>query len=72
MGYQINHIKHNINTSGSNQLNSLAHLELIINRNIFLPVKVSQGDLQLVRLLAGQSVEVVKAKPTLSLKIIRL
>ena len=66
MGYQINHKKHNINTSGLNQLNSLAHLELIINRKILLPVKVSHDDLQLVRLLAGQSVEVVKAKPALS------
>ena len=66
MGYQINHKKHNINTSGLNQLNSLAHPELIINRKILLPVKVGHDDLQLVRLLAGQSVEVVKAKPALS------
>ena len=55
-----------------NQLNSLAHLELIINRNILLPVKVGHDDLQLVRLLAGQAVEVVKAKPALSLKNIEL
>ena len=35
---------------------------------VLLPVKVGQGDLQLVISLAGQSVEVVKAKPALSLK----
>ena len=72
MGYQINHKKHNINTSGLNQLNSLAHLELIINRKILLPVKVSHDDLQLVRLLAGQAVDPLKTKPALSWKIIRL
>ena len=47
-------------------LNSLTHLELVVDSNILLPVKVSHGDLQLVILLAGQSVEVVKAKPALS------
>ena len=53
-------------TSGSIQLNSLSHLELVVNSKILLPVKVSHGDLQLVILLAGQSVQVVKAKPALS------
>ena len=43
----------------------LPHLELFINSNILLPVKVGQGDLQRVRLLAGQAVEVVKTKPHL-------
>ena len=42
----------------------LPHLELFINSNILLPVKVGQGDLQLVvRLLAGQVVQLIKAKP---------
>ena len=52
------------------QFNSLSHLELVINSKILLPVKVGHGDLQLVISLAGQSVEVFKAKPALSLKII--
>ena len=52
------------------QLNSLSHLELVVNSNILLPVKVSHDNLQLVISLAGQSVEVVKAKPALSLKMI--
>ena len=46
------------------------YLELVINSKILLPVKVGHGDLQLVILLAGQSVEVFKAKPTLSLKMV--
>ena len=53
------------------KFNSLSHLELVINSNILLPVKVGHGDLQLVISLAGQSVEVFKAKPALSLKMIR-
>ena len=52
------------------QWNSLAHLELVIERNILLPVKVGHRDLQLVILLAGQVVELVKTKPALSLKIL--
>ena len=48
----------------------LAHLELVVNSNILLSVKVCHGDLQLVISLAGQSVEILKAKPALSLKII--
>ena len=47
------------------------YLELVIHSKILLPVKVSHGDLQLVISLAGQSVEVVKAKPALSLKNIQ-
>ena len=47
------------------------HLELVVNSNIFLRVvKVSQDDLQLVRILAGQTVEAVKANPALSSKVI--
>ena len=47
------------------------HLELVVNSNIFLWVfKVSQDDLQLVRILAGQTVEGVKANPALSSKVI--
>ena len=47
------------------------HLELVVNSNIFLWVfKVSQDDLQLVRILAGQTVEAVKANPALSSKVI--
>ena len=53
------------------QWNSLSHLELVVNSNILLPIKVGHGDLQLVILLAGQSVEVLKAKPTLSLKLVK-
>lgn len=49
------------------ELNRLSHLELVINSNIFLLVKVSHGDLQLVGLLAGQAVELLKANPALSL-----
>ena len=49
------------------ELNRLSHLELVINSNIFLLVKVSHGDLQLVGLLAGQAVELPKANPALSL-----
>ena len=56
--------------SGLMQLISLSHLEPVVNSNILLPVKVGHCDLQLVISLAGQSVEVVKAKPALSLKII--
>ena len=52
-------------------LKSLAHLEPVVNSNIFFPIKVGQDDLQLVISLAGQSVEVFKAKPALSLKMIR-
>ena len=52
------------------ELNRLSHLELVINSNIFLLVKVSHGDLQLVGLVAGQAVELLKAKPALSLIII--
>ena len=48
----------------------LSHLELVVNSNILLSVKVCHGDLQLVISLAGQSVEILKAKPALSLKII--
>ena len=47
-------------------MNSLSHLELIVNRNVLLPVEVGQGDLQLVILLDGQTVDPVKAKPALS------
>ena len=47
------------------------HLELVVNSNIFLWVfKVSQDDLQLVRILVGQTVEGVKANPALSSKVI--
>ena len=46
------------------------YLELVIHSKILLPVKVSHGDLQLIIFLAGQSVEVFKAKPTLSLKMV--
>ena len=53
------------------QWNSLSHLEPVVNSVIFPPVKVGHGDLQLVISLAGQSVEVVKAKPALSLKNIQ-
>ena len=52
------------------ELNRLSHLELVINSNIFLLVKVGHGDLQLVGLVAGQAVELLKAKPALSLIII--
>ena len=55
---------------GLKQLNSLSHLELVINSDILLPVPVGHGDLQLVISLAGQTVEVVKAKPALSLMIL--
>ena len=54
------------------QWNSLSHLEPVINSMILLSVKVGHGDLQLVISLAGQAVEVVKAKPALSLKNIRI
>ena len=54
------------------ELNRLSHLELVINSNILLPVKVGQDDLQLVISLAGQTVDPLKAKPALSLKMIRL
>ena len=54
------------------ELNRLSHLELVINSNIFLLVKVSHGDLQLVGLLAGQAVELLKANPALSLILIIL
>ena len=53
-------------------MNSLSHLELVVNRNVLLPVKVGQSDLQLVRVMDGQTVHPLKAKPALSLKIIRL
>ena len=50
------------------QLNSLSHLELVVNSNVLLPVKVGHDDLQLVILLAGQFVDLLKAKPALSWK----
>ena len=43
---------------------------MVVNRNVLLPVKVGQGDLQLVRLLAGQDVELVETKPALSFKVL--
>ena len=42
------------------------HLELVVNSNILLSVKVYHGDLQLVISLAGQTVELVKANPALA------
>ena len=50
----------------------MSHLELVINSKILLPVKIGHDDLQLVISLASQSVEVVKAKPALSLKMIQI
>ena len=41
---------------------------MVVNCNILALVKVGQGDLQLVGVLAGQAVELVKADPALSLK----
>ena len=52
------------------QWNSLSHLEPVVYSVILLPIKVGHDDLQLVISLAGQSVEVVKAKPAFSLIII--
>ena len=45
-----------------------SHLTLIKDGHIFPPIKVSHGYLQLVPVLAGQAMEVVKSKPTLSLR----
>ena len=53
------------------QMIFLSHLELVVNSVILLPIKVGHGDLQLVISLAGQSVEVVQAKPALSLQMKR-
>ena len=50
----------------------LQDLELVVNRNVLLPVKVGHDDLQRVISLAGQTVDPLKAKPALSLKMIRL
>ena len=64
--------KYNINNVDQIQFDSLPHLELVVNSNILLPIKVGHRDLQLVISLAGLTVELVKANPALSLKIIRL
>ena len=58
--------KNNINNVDLIQFDSLSHLELVVNSNILLPVKVGQDDLQLVIALAGQTVDPLKAKPALS------
>ena len=44
----------------------LQDLELVVNRNVLLPVKVGHDDLQLVISLAGQTVDPLKAQPALS------
>ena len=62
----IDHVDQIERRSGLKQLNSLPHLELVVNSIILLSVKVGQDDLQLVIALAGQTVDPLKAKPALS------